>query len=112
MAPSSVRSSTPVPPAGLLDVAPAAAHERLRAWAEARALPRYRVDQMLRRLWTAPIGAWSEASELPATLRAELDREFPLPRLAADVVQASTDGTQKFLWRLADGEAIESVLIP
>ena len=34
------------------------------------------------------------------------------PRLTAETVQQSTDGTRKYLWRLADGEAIESVLIP
>ena len=27
-------------------------------------------------------------------------------------MQQSSDGTRKYLWRLADGEAIESVLIP
>jgi len=53
-----------------------------------------------------------DATELPATLRTELERDFPLPRLAADTVQQSADGTRKYLWRLADGEAIESVLIP
>ncbi|HYC30726.1 MAG TPA: 23S rRNA (adenine(2503)-C(2))-methyltransferase RlmN, partial [Gemmatimonadales bacterium] len=36
----------------------------------------------------------------------------PMPRLQADVIQQSADGTRKYLWRLADGEAIESVLIP
>ena len=30
----------------------------------------------------------------------------------AEVEQLSADGTRKYLWRLADGEAIESVLIP
>jgi 23S rRNA (adenine2503-C2)-methyltransferase len=45
-------------------------------------------------------------------LRAELQDAFPLPSLAADTVQQSADGTRKFLWRLQDGEAIESVLIP
>jgi 23S rRNA (adenine2503-C2)-methyltransferase len=45
-------------------------------------------------------------------LRTELDLAHPLPRLQADVVQQSADGTRKYLWRLADGEAIESVLIP
>jgi 23S rRNA (adenine2503-C2)-methyltransferase len=100
------------PPTSLLDLPPSAAQERLRVWAESRDLPRYRVEQVFRRLWTAPVGAWSEATELPGPLRAELDREFPLPRLDADVVQLSADGTKKFLWRLADGEAIESVLIP
>src|SRR5204862_5111891 len=56
--------------------------------------------------------AWSEATELPLALRAELEAAFPLPRLAAEVEQVSADGTRKYLWRLGDGEAIESVLIP
>jgi 23S rRNA (adenine2503-C2)-methyltransferase len=84
----------------------------LRAWSRDRGLPAYRVGQMTRRLWQSPVALWAEATELPAALREELDRDFPLPRLAADVVQQSADGTRKFLWRLADGEAIESVLIP
>ena len=67
---------------------------------------------MLRRLWQAPVRSWAEATELPATLRAELDQAFPLPRLIADTIQQSADGTRKYLWRLDDGEAIESVLIP
>jgi 23S rRNA (adenine2503-C2)-methyltransferase len=36
----------------------------------------------------------------------------PLPRLREEMIQQSADGTRKYLWRLADGEAIESVLIP
>ncbi len=52
------------------------------------------------------------ATDLPAQLRAELDRDFPLPRLTSDTIQQSADGTRKYLWRLTDGEAIESVLIP
>ncbi len=78
----------------------------------ARGLPRYRADQLLRRLWVSPVESWAGATELPAALRAELDLAQPLPRLHADVIQQSADGTRKYLWRLSDGEAIESVLIP
>jgi 23S rRNA (adenine2503-C2)-methyltransferase len=67
---------------------------------------------MVRRLWQAPVRSWTEATELPATLRVELDQRFPLPGLSADTIQQSADGTRKYLWRLHDGEAIESVLIP
>jgi 23S rRNA (adenine2503-C2)-methyltransferase len=35
-----------------------------------------------------------------------------VPRLPIDVRQQSTDGTQKFLFRLHDGQAIETVAIP
>jgi 23S rRNA (adenine2503-C2)-methyltransferase len=102
-------------PAGsrnLLDITPDQALDTLRSWSQERGLPAYRPGQMLRRLWQAPVAEWSEATELPRALRTELDAEFPLPRLAADVIQQSADGTRKYLWRLRDGEAIESVLIP
>lgn len=96
----------------LLDLTPDAARAALGTWAAGRDLPGYRTGQMLRRLWSAPVARWADATELPLALRSELERDYPLPRLAAEVVQQSADGTRKFLWRLEDGEAIESVLIP
>ena len=95
-----------------LDQTPANAEASLAAWARERGLPAYRVAQIHRRLWVAPIGGWQEATELPSALRTELDAAFPLPGLTAETIQQSVDGTRKYLWRLADGEAIESVLIP
>jgi 23S rRNA (adenine2503-C2)-methyltransferase len=97
---------------GLLDQTPAAARETLRRWLAERGHPPYRAGQILRRLWQAPLESWSGASDLPLALRAELEATFPLPRLTADTIQQSTDGTRKYLWRLQDNEAIESVLIP
>jgi 23S rRNA (adenine2503-C2)-methyltransferase len=99
-------------PRSLLDLTPADARSALTAWVTGRGLPRYRADQLMRRLWVAPVGSWAEATELPASLRVELGEAHPLPRLRDDVIQQSADGTRKYLWRLADGEAIESVLIP
>jgi 23S rRNA (adenine2503-C2)-methyltransferase len=75
-------------------------------------MPRYRAAQLERRLWQSPVSSWSEATDLPLALRAELDLALPLPRLEAEVIQESVDGTRKYLWRLDEGEAIESVLIP
>jgi 23S rRNA (adenine2503-C2)-methyltransferase len=106
------RPRRPKPPESLLDLTPAAAHERLRRWAGDRGLPAYRVGQIHRHLWVQPVASWNDATELPVALRQQLESEFPLPRLEADVVQVSADGTKKFLWRLHDGEAVESVLIP
>jgi 23S rRNA (adenine2503-C2)-methyltransferase len=104
--------AAPQPPVNLLDRSPAAARDLLASWVAGRGLPAYRASQIFRRLWQAPVAAWREATELPLALRTELDGAFLLPRLAAEVEQLSADGTRKFLWRLADGEAIESVLIP
>lgn len=96
----------------LLSLPPADAATAIRRWVTERSLPEYRVEQIQRRLWGAPVGVWHEATELPAALRAELERDAPLERLLPETVQQSTDGTRKYLWRLGDGEAIESVLIP
>ncbi|HEV2291991.1 MAG TPA: 23S rRNA (adenine(2503)-C(2))-methyltransferase RlmN [Gemmatimonadales bacterium] len=99
-------------PTGILDLPPERAREKLTQWVQAQGLPAYRVNQIVPRLWQRPLAAWSEASDLPLTIREALERDHPLPRLALDVAQHSQDGTKKFLWRLPDGEAIESVLIP
>ena len=96
----------------LLDLAPEAAREQVAAWIAGRKLPGYRVSQIVRRLWVAPVNSWNDATELPLSLRSELDVSFPLPRLRLDTGQQSADGTRKYLWRLDDGEAVESVLIP
>src|SRR5688500_51809 len=96
----------------LLDLAPGHARSVLAEWVAERGLPAYRAGQIHRRLWQAPVASWQDATELPAALRAELQEAYPLSRLVPDTIQQSSDGTRKYLWRLKDGEAIESVLIP
>lgn len=96
----------------LLDLAPEAASTALADWLAARGEARYRLSQLLPRLWERPLASWSAATELPLALRQALDAEWPLPRLQLETSQESKDGTRKYLWRLPDGEAIESVLIP
>jgi 23S rRNA (adenine2503-C2)-methyltransferase len=96
----------------LLGLTPDAARGALSAWLAARGEPAYRLRQILPRLWTRPVAGWADATDLPAGLRQALESAFPLSRLEIAAHQVSTDGTEKFLWRLADGEAVESVLIP
>ncbi len=96
----------------ILGFTPDAARAALAAWLAARGEPAYRLRQIMPRLWQRPVAAWRDATELPAALRATLDDAFPLTRLALGARQLSHDGTEKFLWQLADGEAVESVLIP
>jgi len=98
--------------ATLLDLTPPEARARLEAWAASHGLPPFRARQLLPRLWQRPVATWTEATDVPAPVRSELDQAFPLPRLDLDRDQRSADGTHKFLWKLADGERIESVLIP
>jgi 23S rRNA (adenine2503-C2)-methyltransferase len=96
----------------LLSLTPEAARSSLGEWLGQHGEPSYRLRQVFPRLWQRPVGRWAEATDVPASLRAGLDEAFPLPRLTLATRQVSSDGTEKFLWTLNDGEAIESVLIP
>jgi 23S rRNA (adenine2503-C2)-methyltransferase len=96
----------------LLDLVPARAEEVLRGHMQEIGAPAYRAAQVLRRLWVNPAKSFADMTELPASLRDSLAQRFDLPRLAVAAHQASTDGTRKFLFRLHDNEAIETVAIP
>ena len=95
-----------------LNLTPDQARDAVATWLGARGEPAFRAKQILPRLWSRPVRSWDQATELPAALRRELDITFPLGRLTLTARQVSTDGTEKFLWDLGDGEAVESVLIP
>src|SRR6266566_3642096 len=96
----------------LLSLVPDAARTALAQWLAERGEPAYRARQVLPRLWERPVGSWDEATELPAALRRALTEALALRRLALSTRQVSQDGTEKYLWDLGDGEAVESVLIP
>jgi 23S rRNA (adenine2503-C2)-methyltransferase len=96
----------------ILNVIPAEARRLLAAWLKERGESTYRLEQLVPRLWQRPVATWADATELPRALREALDLAWPLGRLVLAAQQESSDGTRKFLWRLGDGEAIESVLIP
>lgn len=96
----------------LLSLTPDAARAALQEWLAQRGEPPYRERQVLPRLWQRPVARWTEATDLAVSLRTALDEAFPLRRLTLNAHQVSGDGTEKFLWALDDGEAIESVLIP
>src|SRR5260370_60413 len=63
-------------------------------------------------LWQRRVASWADATDPPAPLRAALEAELPLTRLELGTQQVAQDGTEKVLWNLGGGEAVESVLIP
>ncbi len=83
-------------------------HRQLAAWHE----PAYRTDQLLAWLYEHRVTAWDAMTNLPRSLRARLAETFDLRVPELVTVRAAADSTTKFLWRLADGALIESVLIP
>jgi 23S rRNA (adenine2503-C2)-methyltransferase len=96
----------------LLDLAPREAEETLRAFAVEHDVAAYRGSQAVRHLWAAPATTFEAMSDLPKGFRTLLDQHFELPRLDLEAEQTSSDGTRKFLFRMRDGQAIETVAIP
>lgn len=80
----------------------------LNEWGE----PAYRSGQILDWLYARRAGDWEAMTNLPKTLREKLSARFALNTLKLVRQQGAQDATRKFLWRLADGALIESVLIP
>jgi 23S rRNA (adenine2503-C2)-methyltransferase len=74
--------------------------------------PTYRVTQLLEWLYRRKVTSWNAMANLPKSLREKLEHTFAMEVLELARKQGSGDTTQKFLWRLADGSFIESVLIP
>ena len=96
----------------LLNLAPPEALTELTAFVNDIGQPAYRARQILRHLWINPAASFDDMSDLPRALRDALAARFTIPRLTIDTDQRSLDGTHKFLFRLADGQAIETVAIP
>ena len=82
--------------------------ERLAEWGQ----PAYRAAQVLEWIYQRRVRDWREMSNLPAALRQRLEAEFPAASLVKIRETGARDTTRKFLFRLADGQLIESVLIP
>ena len=74
--------------------------------------PAYRTDQILEWMYARRARSFDEMTNLPAGLRGQLAERFSITPAEQSFEARSRDGTIKHLWRLADGEEIESVLIP
>ncbi|MSP39410.1 MAG: 23S rRNA (adenine(2503)-C(2))-methyltransferase RlmN [Deltaproteobacteria bacterium] len=74
--------------------------------------PAYRAKQIRQWLFQKHALTFSEMTNLSQGLREELDREYCISRPTILHRADARDGTIKFLFGLADGTSIESVLIP
>jgi 23S rRNA (adenine2503-C2)-methyltransferase len=72
--------------------------------------PKFRAGQIFKWLYTG-VRSFSEMTDIPKTLRDKLDERFfiTVPEIVSK--QVSHDGTIKYLWRLMDGNTVESVVM-
>lgn len=72
----------------------------------------YRARQVKKWLYQKDVPSFGEMTNLAKSARLLLEKEFQIPSLTLQQVEQSEDGTRKYLIPLADGELIETVMIP
>ncbi|MCC8176841.1 MAG: 23S rRNA (adenine(2503)-C(2))-methyltransferase RlmN [Bacteroidales bacterium] len=86
--------------------------EGLRQVAAEAGLPRFAAGQMARWLYQKRVTSIDQMTDLPKTGRARLAENYEIGREEPLAEAISRDGTKKYLFRGANGRAIESVMIP
>lgn len=85
--------------------------EELTAWCRDQGQPAFRGKQLFQWL-SRGVASAEEMTDLPKALRAKIDQEGGIAPLQVERKQVSKlDGTIKYLWRLSDGNCIETVLM-
>lgn len=85
--------------------------EELAAWLKELGEPAFRAKQIFKWLYRG-VTSFEEMTDLSKPLRRKLEEEALLtPPTVARKQASREDGTVKYLWRLADGNCVESVLM-
>ena len=75
-------------------------------------LPRFRTLQIWQWIWRRNARAFDDMTDIAKDVRVRLAERCRIVWPEISLVRKSEDGTVKFLLRLADGEHVETVLIP
>lgn len=86
--------------------------EELQRWITDLGLESYRAEQIFRWIFQAHLQSFDQMTNVSKKWRALFQEQAYLSRLFEKKIRQSSDGTQKFLFQLEDGEHIESVLMP
>ncbi len=96
----------------LLGLVPSELRQILLRHFDERGEPKFRADQVERWVFRHDARGFGEMNDLPKVEREALAAAFRLEEPVTASVAVSRDGTVKHLWRMWDGELVESVLIP
>jgi 23S rRNA (adenine2503-C2)-methyltransferase len=84
----------------------------LEEWCASRSFPAYRARQVWHWFYQRTTDTFEQMTDLPRRVRDEWDKEIRLRTTHIVDVQHSSDGTEKYVLRLDDGNVIEAVWIP
>ena len=86
--------------------------ERFASWLEGRQIESYRAAQVFKWIYLRQADRFDLMTDIAKDIRPLLEDHFTIDRLQTENVETSIDGSRKYLFKLEDGERIESVLIP
>ena len=86
--------------------------DQLCSWLAERKIEKYRADQIQKWVYLRQADSFEPMTNISKEIRALLSQHFVIGRLAVEQIETSRDGSRKYLFKLTDGQYIESVLIP
>lgn len=84
----------------------------LESWVQTLGERAFRARQLFRHVYARNVASWNECTDLSQSFRNQLEFGARLSALTMVRTDEASDGTIKYLFRLRDGNYIESVLIP
>jgi 23S rRNA (adenine2503-C2)-methyltransferase len=86
--------------------------EELKVWVTGLGLEPYRAKQVFRWFFQPGLTSFEQMTNLSRKWRERFQEQAYLSRLVLIKKERSSDGAQKYLFQLEDGQSIESVLLP
>lgn len=86
--------------------------ESLKEFFAVNSCPAFRANQAIEWFWTKKTRRFEDMANLPKPLRELLSRSFSTALPEITDIKGVEGGTRKFLSKMADGECVESVIIP
>jgi len=85
---------------------------QLSTWLKSHGIKPYRAKQIFQWVYVRQVESFDAMTDLAKNRREFLSTHFAIDGLDETRVETSTDGSKKYLFRLHDGEYMETVLIP
>ena len=86
--------------------------DELALWLTEKKIEAYRADQIFKWVYLRQAETFEEMTDLGLEIRRLVSQYFSINRLEKEKIETSRDSSKKYLFRLTDGNYIESVLIP
>ena len=87
--------------------------KELEDWVKSVGLPKFRAKQLAKWIYNKKVSSYDEMTDISKDLRKFLKENTKLNNLElASYEKSNIDGSIKLLWKLEDGQTIESVFIP